>query len=310
MRPDTDISRRAFIGAGAAALLLGPAAAHAGRGRSFQFGLVADAQYWDGPDAGTRHYRASLGKLAEAARTFNALDLAFTIHVGDVIDRAKESFGRILPVYDQVRGPKLHLLGNHDFPVGSDEVVDILDMPSHYYEFRHRGWRFVVLDTNDVSLYANPPGSPKHARAQQIYDALKGAGAINAQTWNGALGDEQLAWLRRVLTRARRRREPVLVFGHMPLYPKDIHNTWNDEAVIEVLEAHGNVVAYFNGHNHYGNYGERNGIHYVTFHGMVELDTNAYSTVRVHPGRLEIDGYGREPDRVLITQRATMEVAA
>jgi manganese-dependent ADP-ribose/CDP-alcohol diphosphatase len=297
------MSRRTFLalsGTGAAAFLLGlESNASAGR-RSFQFGVVADAQYCDYPDAGTRHYRASLGKLREAAETFNGLDLDFTIHLGDIIDRDPRSFSAILPVYDEVRGPKFHLLGNHDFPsVPSDEVVDILDMPDQYYEFRRGGWRFVVLDTNDISLYANPVGSDKYVQAQAMYEELKAAGAVNAQTWNGAVGDEQMAWLRRTLARAERKREQVIVLGHMPVYPKDIHNAWNDEAIVETLESHDNVVAYLNGHNHYGNYGERNGIHYVNFHGMVELDTNAYSTVRVHPDRLEIDGYGREPDRVV-----------
>ena len=67
------------------------------------------------------------------------------------------------------------------------------------------------------------------------------------------------------------------------------------DAVIQELEAAGNVVAYFNGHNHAGNYGVKNGIHYVNLKGMVETsDTTSFSIVRVFKDRLEVDGFGRE----------------
>ncbi|MEJ7785669.1 MAG: metallophosphoesterase [Solirubrobacteraceae bacterium] len=297
------VSRRRFIGTGAAAAALtlyprGVVSAAPGA-TGFAFGLVADAQYCDCENRRTRHYRASLGKLAEAARTFNAHDLSFTVQVGDLIDRHEASFAEILPVYEQVRGPKRHVLGNHDYPIPADRVVELLGMPGPYYQFQRDGWRFIVLDTNDVSLYANPPGSDKHRLAMATLEDLERSGAVNAKAYNGAVGQEQLAWLRMALAKAARKEERVIVLSHMPVYPKNVHNAWNDDAVIEVLESHGNVVAYFNGHNHYGNYGERNGIHYVNFHGMLELDTNAYSIVRVSPGRLEIEGYGREPDRIL-----------
>lgn len=300
------LSRRAFLGLGgmsAAALMLGPGAIASKAGEAvdgvFQFGLVADAQYCDCDDRRTRHYRTSLGKLEETVGTFNKLDLTFTVQLGDIIDRHVESFSDILPIYERARGPKFHVLGNHDFPIGSDEVVQRLGMPNQYYEFRREGWRFIVLDTSDISFHANPEGSEKYEQAEEIYEDLVQRGAVNAKTFNGAVGDEQMAWLRGVLVGAERRGEKVIVFSHMPVYPKNSHNAWNDDALIEVFESHDNVAAYFNGHNHQGNYGEKNGIHYVNFRGMVELDTNAYATVRVHPDRLEIDGYGREPDRVL-----------
>ena len=66
------------------------------------------------------------------------------------------------------------------------------------------------------------------------------------------------------------------------------------------LESAGNVVAYFNGHNHAGNYGEKKGIKYVNFQGMLDTaDTNAYSVIQAFKDRLEIDGFGREPDRTI-----------
>lgn len=285
---------------GATTLVSPSASAESEREPLFEFGLVADAQYCDCDTKGTRHYRESLAKLSEAAKTFNSKDLAFTLQVGDLIDRHRESFETILPVWRQIQGPRHHVLGNHDFPVPTDEVVDILGMPHQYYDFSRDGWRFVVLDTNDISTYANPQGSPKDVRGEEVLDVLQWTGDVNAKKWNGGVGKEQMAWLESVLDDAEAAGEKVVVAGHMPVAPLDQHNAWNDAAIVETLESHDNVVAYLNGHNHAGNYhAERNGVHYLTLQGMVEQDTNAYATVRVHPDRLVVDGYGREPDRKL-----------
>ncbi len=269
----------------------------------FEFGIVPDAQYCDCEINGTRYYTNSLDKLMEAAETFNREEVDFTVQTGDLIDRHLSSFSEILPIYNTIEGPKYHVLGNHDFPVTTDEVVDILGMPNQYYDFKYKNWRFVVLDTNDLSLYANPVGSDKYKEAQEMYNSLKAKNEVNAQTWNGGVSEDQLTWLRGVLEKAAQRQEKVVVLSHMPVYPENNHNVWNDEAVIAELEAAGNVVAYFNGHNHAGNYGVKNGIHYVNLKGMVETDdTNSYSIVRVYKDRLEVDGYGRETDRILRIQ--------
>lgn len=269
----------------------------------FEFGIVPDAQYCDCEINGTRYYTNSLDKLMDAVQTFNSEEVDFTVQTGDLIDRNLSSFSDILPIYNSIEGPKYHVLGNHDFPVTTDEVIDILGMPNQYYDFKYKNWRFVVLDTNDLSLYANQEGSDKYQQAQEMYNSLKANNEINAQTWNGGVSEEQLTWLRGVLEKAAQSQEKVVVLSHMPVYPENNHNVWNDEAVIAELEAAGNVVAYFNGHNHAGNYGVKNGIHYVNLKGMVETDdTNSYSIVRVYKDRLEVDGYGRETDRILKIQ--------
>lgn len=266
----------------------------------FEFGIVPDAQYCECEINGTRYYTYSLDKLKDAVQTFNSEDVDFTVQTGDLIDRNLSSFSDILPIYNTIEGPKYHVLGNHDFPVTTNEVVDILGMPNQYYDFKYKNWRFVVLDTNDLSLYANPVDSEKYQQAHEMYNSLKATNEINAQTWNVGVSEEQLTWLRGVLKKAAQRQEKVVVLAHMPVYPENNHNVWNDEAVITELEAAGNVVAYFNGHNHAGNYGMKNGIHYVNLKGMVETDdTNSYSIVRVYKDRLEVDGYGRETDRIL-----------
>lgn len=273
---------------------------HKSKKPAFEFGLIADVQYCDCDAPGTRFYRNSVSKLKDAAAVLNQHKLTFTVQTGDIIDRNLESFDTIIPIYNQIEGPKYHVLGNHDFPVTTDKVVDILDMPNQYYDFAKKGWRFIVLDTNDLSMYANEPGSTKYRQAEEMYNQLKASGAKNAQAWNGGVGSDQMNWLHNVLEEAADKNEKVVVIGHMPIYPANEHNAWNDAALVKELESAGNVVAYFNGHNHEGNYAEKNGIKYVNFQGMVETpDSTAFSVIRAYKDRLEIDGFGREPERVL-----------
>jgi manganese-dependent ADP-ribose/CDP-alcohol diphosphatase len=300
--PDWTLSRRRFLGLsalGAAAVPLGVGAGSAAAGTPFRFGVIADCQYADVDTSGTRHYRESVRKLREAVAALNDADLDLALHLGDFVDRFAESFADVVPIFERLRMPKYHVLGNHDFQLPLDELLETLRMPAPYHHFRRNGWRFVVVDTNDVSLYANPEGSEKHELAREILDRLIAEGAVNAQTWNGAVGAAQLAWLRRVLDGARRRGEKVVLNSHHPIYPKNAHNAWNDDELVDLVTSYDNVVAWFNGHNHHGNYGFTGGTHFVTFHGMVELDTNAYATVRVRSDRFEVTGFGREPDRVL-----------
>lgn len=268
------------------------------------FGVIADVQYCDCEASGSRYYRASPGKLQAAIDTFNTKELDFVIHLGDLIDRRYESFGRVLPIYRQLKAPSYHVLGNHDFSVADEQkpaVPELLGMEQRYYDFSHGSWRFIVLDGNDLSLYARTAGTPRHRRADSLYQQLDRAGRPNAQTWNGGLGREQLRWLKDVLEGAHAADEKVIVFAHFPAHPPGAHNLWNDGEVVDLLANYDNVVAFMNGHNHRGDYSVKDGIHFLTLPGMVETPTeNAFAVVDVLGSRLQIDGWGRVEDRVLI----------
>jgi predicted phosphodiesterase len=264
----------------------------------FSFGAIADCQYCAGPNRGSRHYASSAGKLKECVAELNKHDLEFVIHLGDFIDRDYSSFDKVLPIYQSLQMPAYHALGNHDFDVADElkgKVVERMGMESKYYEFSVEDWRFIVLDGNDVSFHAYPKNSPKYKDTERYYRENK----IRSPRWNGAVGSEQVAWLRKILQKAEKQKEQVAVFCHFPVYPADPHNLWNAGEIISLLEEFSCVKAYINGHNHKGKYGQKNGIHYLTLKGMVETEMNAYSIIRVHQGKLKVTGYGREPDRVL-----------
>ena len=311
------ITRRDSLILGAMTVLTAPFAGFAtsaqaqdGSEPRFRFGIIADPQY--APVAPNeelnRYYANSLWKLSEAIKTLNGENLQFVVTLGDIIDRHWQSFSDILPLYDKLRHKKFFLLGNHDYEVASEflaSVVRTAGMPSPYYDFAGGGYRFVVIDGNDISLFSSVKTSPKQEIARDWLKKLEAAKAINAQTWNGALSDEQFAWLKATMDKARSAGEKVIVLGHYPIYPANQHNLWDSERVVELLTGYDNFVAYFNGHNHAGNFGEISGKYFVNFKGMVDTPTtNTFAAVDVFDDRIVIRGFGREESRTLSIRAA------
>ena len=265
----------------------------------FSFGAIADCQYCTEPNQGSTHYSLSAGKLEECIQELNTHDLKFVIHLGDFIDRNYASFDKILPIYQSLKMPAYHTLGNHDFDVAEkwkSKVPERMGMQARYYDFVLEGWRFIVLDGNDVSFHAYPKDSLKYSEAEAYYKENK----VRSPKWNGAVGEEQLAWMRKILEGAQEKGEKVVLYCHFPVYPADPHNLWNAKQIISILEEFPCVKAYINGHNHKGKYGQKDGIHYLTLKGMVETEINAYSIISVYHDRLIISGHGRETDRTLL----------
>jgi manganese-dependent ADP-ribose/CDP-alcohol diphosphatase len=263
----------------------------------FRFGALADCQYCKQTSA-VRKYSQSPKKLTACVAQYNKLNLAFVVHLGDFIDRDFESFDVVSPIFAKLKAPRYHVLGNHDFSVADDKkalVPKRMGLKNRYYDFAHQGWRFIVIDGNDVSLYAYPKNDPRTQAASAFHRRLK----AGTPTWNGGVGSKQLAWIESKLKAATKAKERVMLFCHFPVYPANIHNLWNAEAVTTLLAKYPCVAAYLNGHNHAGNYGEKHGTHYLTLNGMVDTPTSAYSVVEVHKDHLEIKGFGRQKNRTM-----------
>ncbi len=227
------------------------------------------------------------------------MDLEYVIHLGDFIDRDFKSFDVVSPIYNQLKVPKYHVLGNHDFSVEDEkkkEVPQKLSMESRYYDFKVNGWRFIVLDGNDISFHAYPSNSEKFNEAFEYYEN----NAVDSPKWNGAVGSDQLNWLKKVLETASKEIEKVIIFCHFPVFPSNIHNLWNADEIIKLIEPFPCVKAYVNGHNHQGNYGIKDSIHYITLKGMVDTDQTSYATVHVYKDSLKLIGYGREENKKLL----------
>ena len=86
------LSRRAFLKNGVLVLsssaVIPGTAVGGDKTPALQIGLVTDLHYADKPPAGTRHYRETPAKLAEAAAELSKHKPAFLVELGDFIDAA------------------------------------------------------------------------------------------------------------------------------------------------------------------------------------------------------------------------------
>jgi manganese-dependent ADP-ribose/CDP-alcohol diphosphatase len=276
----------------------------------FQFGLLADVQYADKDDSGSRRYRTAVERLAQCVDEMNAQPIEFAVQLGDIIDGAATPEGsladleRVMTELERLDVPVHHVLGNHCLEVPREELLPRLAVSLPYRSFARDGWRFLILDSLDVSISGWPVGHARHTQAGNWLATHSGDEHPNARPWNGALGPEQVAWLAAQLEQAAASGEHVVVFSHLPTSgdgadPGAI--LWNHAEVSALLEASGVVVAFFAGHHHPGGYAQVNGIHHVTLQAMCDSNegANAYAYVDVWPERLELRGIGDVPSRTL-----------
>lgn len=275
------------------------------------FGIIADCQYADADnfegvarDSGERffnNYRQSPAKLAEAVATFNKHDLEFIVHLGDFVDRDLDDADHLHKIMGSASAPLWHVIGNHEFwnqdPL--PRVLEKYNLQSSYYSRVRQGTRFIVLDTCDLGPLEHKEGSIGWKMGHLLIDEMRRAGAVNAYLWNGGLGERQMEWLDSELTNAENHDEKAILFAHHPVFPPGVLTALNDTEIMETIDAHDNVTAFINGHNHAGAFGVREGIPYVTMPGMLSGPTNAYGVASVYKDRLEIKGYGRAMDMVL-----------
>ncbi|WP_252732603.1 metallophosphoesterase [Paraglaciecola chathamensis] len=265
---------------------------------SFEFGVIADCQYADIESKGARLYRSCPQKLAQAVEVFNDSEVQGVFHLGDFIDTRYESFTPLISISKKLRIPLYHVLGNHDYSVANQYKSDIhklLGMPARYHSFVKNNWRFVIVDGNDVSTFGWPEESTEHKRNMLLY---KGE-YKNEETWNGGIGNAQLAWLTSELKTADDLNQQVVILSHFPIYPENPHNLWNASEVLDLVTNYKSVKAWFNGHNHAGNYAKRNDIHFVTFNAMLDTEETAFSRVKFSNHKIEINGTGKQDSMTL-----------
>lgn len=293
------MDRRQAIGLSLAFTLMGAKAAAAEKGALlFRIGAIADAQYGDFDDNGARLYRRTPKKLAEAVATLNKSDIDFAVHLGDFIDGDLKSYDTVLPIARQLTAPLYFVLGNHDFAVPDDKklaIPSMLGMPARYYSFEHKGWVFVVLDGNDLSTYGWPAGSAEDLAARKLHDEKY----ADHPTWDGGIGETQLAWLERILSAADAKKQSVALLCHFPIYPENQHNLWNTPDVISRIVSHPSVKLWLNGHNHDGNFGVVSGIPCLNLKGMLDTETTAFAVLSFYTDRIGVHGFGRQEDMEL-----------
>lgn len=271
----------------------------------FSIGLIADVQYVDRepiPEYNS-YYRPSLAKLREAVYEFNSQDLAFVIQLGDLVDRDFESFDPVLDIWKLIKSPVYHVIGNHDLQdtASYEKVLGKLLLDRSYYDFKYQDWRFIVLNTCEISTFTHPEDSDEYKYAKSILDNLKEHRVANALPWNGTISDVQYNWLQERLDTAKEKNEKVVVLGHYPfLSSQPALTAWKSAKIVDLLQSYDCFKIYINGHDHDGSYVQNKGKHYLTLNGMMSTpDTNAYSVLDIYSNKIVLKGYGRVPSRVL-----------
>jgi len=281
--------RRAFLKNGILFLALAGvdiSAAFTGDQRpALKVGLITDLHYADKPPAGSRHYRETPTKLAEAAERFGKDKPDFVVELGDFIDAAdsvKDELGylkRINRDFSTICEHRHYVLGNHCvYTLTKEEFLDGVEQKRSYYSFDHGGFHFIVLDACFRS-----DGKPY--------------GRKNFKWTDPNLPAKEVDWLKADLKAAKGK---AVVFIHQRLDVANHYGVKNAPAVRKILEDSGKVLAVFQGHNHINDHKLIGGIHYVTLVAMVEgsgATNNAYSTMDVfEDGSLRVAGFRKQKD--------------
>ncbi len=268
------LTRRAVLRNGSL-LLLGAAAtnpcAAEDQKPTVRVGLVTDLHHADKPALGSRHYRDTLGKLAEAAKHFATAKPDFVVELGDFIDAAEsveleqDYLRQVCQVFDTIPFPKHFVLGNHcvDTLTKAEFLAGVAAKDS-FYSFDAGPIHFVILDA-----CFRADGTPYGRR--------------NAAWDDANIPAHELDWLRADLKASDK---PVIVFAHQRLDDGGKHAVKNAADVRKIFESSGRVRAVFQGHSHRNAHQEIGGTHYATLVAMVEgagPDHNGYSTLDIMP---------------------------
>jgi len=254
------------------------------KSESFSIGIISDCQYCDCDIIGhyggaDRYYKKAKNRLQQAVTELNNHNLEFTIHLGDFIDKDFSSFDTIMPIWNQLKSKSYHVLGNHDFSVADslkNKVSAKMGLTDRYYSFEIQNWKFIVLDGNDLSIHGSPTPE-KLKQAEELLAEVTKDSLPYAKFYNGALGPEQLAWIKTELDDATTKKLNVCFFDHFPVMPVTELNLWDKDSFLNLVKDYDNVKLFLNGHDHAGSYDKVNDVHYVTFKGMVDTkNTNTF----------------------------------
>lgn len=245
----------------------------------------------------TQQLHAQEGVL-KAIEEINKLDPDFVLTGGDnIMDALAQPYDSSIALYnlyketmENLKMPIYHSMGNHEIfglyeqsGVSPDHKEYGKKLYEHelakpYYSFDHKNWHFVVLD---------------------------GIGFTEDRHYFGEIDAQQIEWLKNDLEKAGNK--PVAVSIHIPLLSVGSQimkgptvgmeeNTiiTNANEIIEILEQH-NVKLVLQGHLHFLEVINYNGIHYITG-GAVSSNWWKGTRFGMEEGFLKIDVSGDEFD--------------
>ena len=259
----------------------------AGANTIARFGIITDIHHTNKTDSTSRKYSAGLAKTQYFVDTMNRQNANFIIELGDYIDTLannKDPLTNLMEVesiFTSFEGPQYHVLGNHEFDnMTRADLLPNLDntgIPAGqtYFSFDDAdGLHCIVLDADYTNAEPHLP-----------FDLQ----TLGNSFWNwmdAYIPQTQLDWLTADLAANDK---PTVVFLHQVLHRENdnAHTVKNADVVRGILEADGQVLAVFCGHDHRGEVGFVNGIRYFVLEGNVGIDmdwstlspTNGYDPI-------------------------------
>ncbi|KAL3618076.1 hypothetical protein CASFOL_038397 [Castilleja foliolosa] len=291
------------------------------------FGVISDVQYADIPDGRSflgvpRYYRHSHLVLQRATKKWKEKKVNFAINFGDIVDGfcpKHQSLTTVQKIVDEFKifnGPVYHMIGNHClYNLPREQLLPVLNIHSRnhlaYYDFSPiPEFRFVVLDGYDISAIGWPKDHPKTLKAQTFLkeknpnpDKNSPNGLVGPERrfllFNGAVGNEQIEWLDKVLQEAVNLNQKVVICCHLPLDPQAASNEallWNHDEVMDVIHRYGCVKVCLAGHDHKGGYSiDSYGVHHRILEAALDCPpgTDAFGCIELFHDRLVLHGTDR-----------------
>lgn len=177
----------------------------------------------------------------------------FIIQGGDFCHPTAEA-GKFMDRWNGFKGPKYHVLGNHDMDKGTKkQIMDLWGMEKPYYSFDQGDFHFVVMDCNYIladGKYID------YANANFYIDGSR----------RDLVHPEQIEWLRADLQKAKK---PCVIISHQSFDDVwtgyTVPNKLDVRKVIDEVNAASKspkVIACFCGHHHLDHHMVINGVHY------------------------------------------------
>lgn len=222
-----------------------------GSKESIRFGIISDLHHLQFGKSEEPRLKAFMDEVVKVSPDF-------IVQCGDFC-RPQKSEG-IMAEWNRFKGPKYHVLGNHDMDVCDKKtIMQLWGMERPYYLYDYGGFHFVVMDRN---FLRNKDG------VLQDYDTSNW-GPLSSP-FRSFTDQPQLEWLKKDLAANDK---PVIIFMHQPVFLSDFFDEiGNADEILTIFDEvnynakkdgkNSSVAAVFMGHDHDDRYAERNGVHY------------------------------------------------
>ena len=277
-----------------------------GDGGELRFGVVADPQYGNYEEVENKDCRGSLERMRKVVADFNGRDLDFAVILGDIVEDDERDYAAIMAEIEKIRAKKVMVIGNHDYYAAGFQTRNVseaekrtlenLGLKERYYSFSVKGYRVVVMDTNEGLLEAGGREIVDEVfRVEEMRRSERDYYFTSEHPWNGWVFREQREWIRREILAAEEAEEKVILAGHTPILSQASSSVRNGDEIARMVREHADsIVAVLAGHEHWGGLTMIGSVPSITFRGMLLSGEATYSVVKVSGMSIRTEGFGRE----------------